>query len=254
MKLENRIRKFLDESFKGYYLEKYILKDGKRHPVAIICPGGGYRRVCSFVEGLPFARKLNAMGYSAVVVHYRCGKKNPYPVPQEDLARAIRYVMDRKDSWNLDMENYSLWGASAGGHLAASFGTDAMGYKKYNLPKPGTLILTYPVVTMGDKTHMGSRSHLLGENPLPRQIEFTSIEKQVTSDYPPTFLWCGLEDRSVDPENSRMLAAALEKCGIPHRFVPIAGVGHGVGLGEGLPCEGWLEEAVRFWESQTRWV
>ena len=72
MKLENRIRKFLDESFKGYYLEKYILKDGKRHPVAIICPGGGYRRVCSFVEGLPFARKLNAMGYSAVVVHYRC--------------------------------------------------------------------------------------------------------------------------------------------------------------------------------------
>ena len=55
MKLENRIRKFLDESFKGYYLEKYILKDGKRHPVAIICPGGGYRRGCSFVEGLPFA-------------------------------------------------------------------------------------------------------------------------------------------------------------------------------------------------------
>ena len=210
MKLENRIRKFLDESFKGYYLEKYILKDGKRHPVAIICPGGGYRRVCSFVEGLPFARKLNAMGYSAVVVHYRCGKKNPYPVPQEDLARAIRYVMDHKDRWNLEMENYSLWGASAGGHLAASFGTDAMGYKKYNLPKPGTLILTYPVVTMGDKTHMGSRS--------------------------------------------RMLAAALEKYRIPHRFVPIAGVGHGVGLGEGLPCEGWLEEAVRFWESQMRCV
>lgn len=249
MKLENRIRRILDESFKGYYLEKYILKDGKKHPVAIICPGGGYRRVCSFVEGLPFARVLNAMGYSAVVVHYRCGRKHPYPTPQDDLARAIRHVMARKDRWNLDLECYSLWGSSAGGHLAASFGTDAMGYKKYNLPKPGAIILTYPVVTMGEKAHGGSRNHLLGEDKSAQRLRFASVEKQITSDYPPTFLWCGLEDHTVDPENSYLLASALADHHVPHRFLPIAGVDHGVGLGEGLPCEGWIEEAVGFWES-----
>ena len=250
MKLKIRIRKFLDESFKGYYLEKYILKDGKRHPVAIICPGGGYRRVCSFVEGLPFARKLNAMGYSAVVVHYRCGNKNPYPVPQADLARAIRHVMDRKDHWNLDMENYSLWGSSAGGHLAASFGTDAMGYKKYNLPKPGALILTYPVVTMGEKAHEGSRTYLLGKNPTEEDVRFASIEHQVDSDYPPTFLWWGDSDTCVDPDNSRMLRAALEANHIPSMCMEYAGVDHGIGIGKGLPCEGWFEKAVAFWEQQ----
>lgn len=249
MKFENRIRRILDHAFKGYYLEKYILKDGKTHPVAIICPGGGYWRVCSFVEGLPFARKLNAMGYSAIVVHYRCGSKYPYPVPQEDLARAIRHVLQHKDRWNLDMEGYSLWGASAGGHLAASFGTDAMGYKRYGLPKPGALILSYPVVTMGEKAHEGSRKHLLGEDRTPHMIQFASIEKQITADYPPTFLWCGLEDRSVDPDNSRMLAEALKEWEIPHAFLTVADVGHGVGIGEGLACEGWFEKAVGFWES-----
>lgn len=249
MKLEYRIRRFLDENFKGYYLEKYILKDGKTHPVAILCPGGGYRRVCSFVEGLPFARKLNDMGYSAIVVHYRCGKKHPYPVPQEDLARAIRYVWERKDRWKLDMEGYSLWGSSAGGHLAASFGTGAMGWKRYGLPRPGALILAYPVVTMGEKAHEGSRNFLLGEDQSAQRIEFTSIEKQITADYPPTFLWCGLEDRSVDPDNSRMLADALREQGVPHVFLPVAGVGHGVGVGEGLACEGWIEKAAAFWKS-----
>ena len=249
MNLENRIRYLKDNLFKHFYLETYILKDGKRHPVAILCPGGGYHRVCSFIEGLPYARKLNAMGYSAVVVHYRCGTKYPYPVPQQDLARAIRQVIANKDRWNLDMDGYSLWGCSAGGHLAASFGTDAMGYKNYGLPKPGALILSYPVVTMGEKTHAGSRNYLLGADQTPERIKFASIEQQITADYPPTFLWVGLDDGTVDPENSRMLHDALAEQGIPHRYLPIEKVDHGVGIGEGLPCEGWFEEAVRFWES-----
>ena len=37
-----------------YALKEYVLRDGKKHPFAIICPGGGYSMVCSFVEGLPY--------------------------------------------------------------------------------------------------------------------------------------------------------------------------------------------------------
>ena len=53
MKLIQRIRIKLDTWHQGYYIEKYILRDGEKHPVAIICPGGGYHWVCSFIEGLP---------------------------------------------------------------------------------------------------------------------------------------------------------------------------------------------------------
>ena len=249
MNLRQKIRKIFDRFHQGYYIEKYILRDGKQHKVAIICPGGGYHWVCSFSEGMPYARKLNQMGYSAFVIHYRCGKGKEYPIPQEDLARAIREVMSHAKQWNLDMQEFSLWGSSAGGHLAASMGTEEMGYKKYGLPKPGVLVLSYPVITMREHAHEGSRNYLLGENPSWERREFASIEKQVNSQYPPTFLWCGLSDGCVEPENSYLLAKALGEHQVSHRFLPVEGVDHGVGIGEGLPCEGWFEEAVRFWEN-----
>lgn len=103
-------------------LKKYLLRDGKTHPFAVICPGGGYSMVCNFLEGEPYAKKLNAMGYHAIVVYYRVKQKARFPAPQEDLAWAIREILDHAETWNLDTENYSVWGSSAGGHLAASFG------------------------------------------------------------------------------------------------------------------------------------
>lgn len=177
---------------RDYGLKEYVIRDGRKHPFALICPGGAYEMVCSFIEGLPYVRKLNEMGYSAFVLYYRCAKKAKFPAPQDDLARALRSIPGRAEKLNLETAGYSVWGSSAGGHLAAAFGTESMGYLHYGLPKPAVLVLVYPVVTMGKYTHMGSRNNLLGENPTEAQITLTSVEKQVTADYPPTFLWSGM--------------------------------------------------------------
>lgn len=233
---------------KGYGLKEYVIHDGKKHPFALICPGGGYEMVCSFVEGAPYAKRLNELGYSAFVLYYRCGRNAAFPAPQDDLARALRDIFSRADELNLDMEAYSVWGSSAGGHLAATFGTEAIGYAKYGLPKPGALILSYPVITMGEDTHDGSRKNLLGESPTEEMIQLTSVQKQVTANYPPTFLWCGSADHVVAPANSQMMADALKGSGVQHQFISYPGVEHGVGLGEGLACEPWFQKAVSFWE------
>lgn len=235
-----------------YGIKEFAIQDGKKHPVAIICPGGGYGMVCSFIEGVPYAKKLNEMGYSAFVVYYRIKKKAKFPAPQDDLAHAVRDILARAEELNLDTDGYSVWGSSAGGHLAASFGTEAMGYPKYDLPKPGALVLTYPVITMGEKTHLGSRENLLGRHAKEPMIQLASVERQVTSAYPPTFLWCGDADKCVDPDNSRGMEAALKEKGIPCQFVEYPGVDHGVGLGEGLACQGWIEKAVAFWEAHRK--
>lgn len=249
MSFQTKLRKILDKYHQGYYIEKYILNDGKKHPVAIICPGGGYHWVCSFIEGLPYAKKLNQMGYSVFVVHYNCGEGKEYPVPHNDLARAIQEIMAHSAQWNLDMEDYSLWGSSAGGHLAASFGTDSMGYKNYGLPKPAAIILSYPVITMYEKAHAGSRRYLLGDHPSEEMLEKASVEKQISADYPPTFVWHGLADKDVYPDNSKLLANALSEKGIEHVYMTFDGVNHGVGIGTGLLCEGWFEKAVCFWKT-----
>ena len=249
--LVSAIREFRDTYRPNRYaLKPRLIRDGKHHPVAIICPGGGYRRVCSYVEGDPYATKLNRMGYHAIIVYYRVKDLARFPAPQDDLARAVKEVLENADRWKLDTSCYSLWGSSAGGHLAANFGTESMGFSKYGLPRPGALILTYPVVTMGDKTHPGSRSFLLGPEPSDDLVRQTSIEQQVTSAYPPTFVWWGDADGTVDPDNSRMLTAALEAHQVPFACREYHGVGHGTGIGKGLACEGWFEDAVAFWEKQ----
>lgn len=235
----------------AYGLDPYLIQDDKKHPVAIICPGGGYGMVCSYVEGRPIAKKLNQLGIHAVIVYYRVREKALYPAPLEDLAQAVREVHQKADEWNLDVDHYSVWGSSAGGHLVASFGTERMGYSNYSLPKPGALILTYPVITMSQHTHQGTHDHFLGKNPTAEAEEMASVEKQITPSYPPAFLWCGDADTCVPPINSHMMAAALQDHGVPYEFAEYPGVDHGVGLGEGLACEDWFDRAVSFWQAQN---
>lgn len=229
-------------------VDDYVIRDGKKHPFALLVPGGGYTLVCSFMEGVPIAKKLNEKGISAFILYYRVKKKGRYPGPMDDLAKAVRYILDHSEGYQVDTENYSIWGASAGGHLAGSFGTENMGYKKYGLPKPGAIVLAYPVISM-DKmiTHKGSHDNLLGKDADKKAEEETSLERHVDRDYPRTFIWCSKSDAVVPYENSLRMIEALEEKDVPVEAMIIDGVDHGVGPGSGTAAQGWIDKAVRFW-------
>ncbi|MCR5041514.1 MAG: alpha/beta hydrolase [Clostridia bacterium] len=230
-----------------YELKTYLVQDGEPHPFAVICPGGAYGAVCSFAEGEPYAKALNERGYHTFVLYYRVRKDARYPNPQDDLERAVTEILAHADEWKVEPDGWSLWGSSAGGHLAASFCAEDR-----DVPKPAALVLCYPVVTMGKKTHAVSRKNLLGNDPEPGLADRLSVELNVDSDYPPTFLWYGTADKVVDPENSRMLDAALARADVRHETAEYEGVGHGVGLASGTAAEEWFDKAVAFWEEQAR--
>lgn len=229
-----------------YALKAFTLR--KKAPFAIVCPGGGYAMTASFVEGKPYAKALNKLGYAAFVLRYRTKEKARYPAPMEDLAQAVHYILEHADALNVEKEGWSLWGASAGGHLAASFGTHNMGYKQYGLPAPAALVLCYPVVTMGALTHPGSLGNLLGPDAPPHLRDEVSVEKQIDGDYPPTFLWCSKTDETVDWRNSKMLADELARHGVAHKFLLFNTGRHGAGLAKDTEAEVWFSEAVRFWQ------
>lgn len=230
-----------------YELKPYLIKDGEKHPFAVICPGGGYSAVCSFAEGRPFAEKLNKLGIHAFVVYYRVKDKARYPQPQDDLERAIEEIFAHAEEWKLDTDSWSVWGSSAGGHLAASYFTEKRG-----TPRPDALVLIYPVISMGDYTHKGSRDNLLGKNPDEEMIKKLSVEHNIDSDYPPVFVWYGTADETVAPINTKMLAEALEKAGVPCKVEEYEGIGHGAGLATGTVAEGWFENAVDFWKKHSK--
>jgi len=149
----------------------------------------------------------------------------------------------------LDTAHWSVWGSSAGGHLAASFGTANMGYSHYDLPKPEALILTYPVISMRpDLTEQQTHNMLLGDPAEASMEAFASVDEQVNADYPSTYIWCGDADKTVKPDNTRRMAEALKKAGVPYQCEIFPGVDHGVGPGTETAAEGWIEHAVAFWK------
>ena len=231
-----------------YDLKFYPADSGEKKPFAIICPGGGYFMVASSVEGEPFAKKLNELGYSAFVLRYRVRKKARQPAPLDDLARAIRHIIDNAAQYGVETNGYSLWGSSAGGHLAGLFASERVCSGTYGLPQPSTVILTYPVITMGEISHRDSVRNFLGSNPTEEEIYAASVENNVNANYPPTFLWNTKTDKTVNPQNCVLMQTALEKFGVDCEFMQFESGEHGAGLGTGTPCEPWFAAAVKFWE------
>jgi acetyl esterase/lipase len=211
----------------------------------VICPGGGYGHLADH-EGRPVAEWLNSVGVTAFVLKYRLGPRYRHPSMLQDAARAVRTVRARAAEWGLDPERVGILGFSAGGHLASTAGThfdagkpDATDPVERVSSRPSVMILIYPVITMREKTHGGSKKNLLGENPAPELVALLSNEEQVTKETPPAFLVHTMNDTAVPVENTLMFVSALRKAGVPFELHLYERGPHGFGLGvrEGKPAD-----------------
>jgi acetyl esterase/lipase len=203
----------------------------------IVCPGGGYTHLAEH-EGRPVAEWLNSIGVTAFVLKYRLGPRYHHPAMLQDAARAIRLVRARAAEWGLDPARVGILGFSAGGHLAATAGThfdagraDATDPIERVSSRPSLLMLIYPVITMREKTHAGSKKNLLGDDPKPELVALLSNEEQVTKETPPTFLVHTMTDAAVPVENSLMFVSALRKAGVAFELHLYERGPHGFGLG-----------------------
>ncbi|HEV2860833.1 MAG TPA: alpha/beta hydrolase [Pyrinomonadaceae bacterium] len=203
----------------------------------IVCPGGGYSRLADH-EGGPVAEWLNTIGVTAFVLKYRHTARYPHPAPLQDAARAIRTIRARAAEWGLDPARVGILGFSAGGHVASTAGThfdagraDAADPVERQSSRPDLMILIYPVITMGEKTHAGSKKNLLGADPKPEMVRLLSNEEQVTKETPPAFVVHTVNDAGVPVENSLMFVSALRRAGVPFELHLYERGPHGFGLG-----------------------
>jgi acetyl esterase/lipase len=190
-------------------------------PFAIIAPGGGFSYVGSVHEGFPYAQKISNAGYNAFVLKYRVG--HGATVPTQDMAAAISYIFRNAETLGVSPQNYSLWGSSAGARLAAAIGSQgAASFGGADLPKPSTVVMAYTGF---------SESSL---------------------DAPPTFVVVGEHDHIAPPSVMERRVTMLRDAGVNVEYHRYKNVGHGFGLGIGTSAEGWVAEAIRFWESAVR--
>jgi acetyl esterase/lipase len=223
----------------------------------VICPGGGYGGLAQH-EGKDYALWLNEHGVAGFVLKYRLGSGGyRHPVMLNDVSRAVRMVRAKAGDYKIDPHRIGLMGSSAGGHLASTLLThfdngkaDATDPIDRESSRPDLGILCYPVITMGEKTHMGSKNNLLGQNPSEDLVKLLSNELQVKKDTPPTFLFHTAEDTAVPVENSLMFASALAAAKIPFDLHVYEKGRHGIGLGNGHP---WTKDCL-FWLQQHGFV
>lgn len=186
---------------------------------AICNAGGAFAYVGAMQDSFPHALELSKKGYNAFALIYRPGAQTAC----EDLARAIRFIFDHADELEVDTDCYSLWGGSAGARMAAwlgSYGAEAFGGG--DLPRPGAVIMQY-----------------------------TGLSEYSESD-PPTYACVGDRDGIANWRVMQVRLEAMQQAGIDTEFHVYSGLGHGFGLGTGTSAEGWINDAVDFWEQQMK--
>lgn len=219
-------------------------------PAVLVCPGGGYFN-CSDREGEPVALQFNVRGYHAFVLRYSTydeGKiafpdlsgeiapnsKTKHPAPVRDIAKAMLYIREHAEEWQVDTERIAICGFSAGGHNSAMYGvywnkpllTDYFGVDAQAL-KPAALILGYPLTDyvfmkqleknpMDERFFAHSNIAFFGESaPSEEVLVNASPARLVSKDTPPTFLWATAGDNMVPVQHSLRMAHALADHKVP---------------------------------------
>ena len=231
-------------------------------PAVLILPGGGYEYT-SEREAEPIALKFLTQGICAFVLHY---SPAPARFPQAlcEALTAIGYIREHAEEWKINKDQVAVCGFSAGGHLCASVGVfwNKDFLEKYigtdhEKVRPNKLILSYPVITSGEFTHQGSMNNLLGDNKDEERLALVSLEKQVTKDVPPSFIWHTYEDGAVPVQNALLFANALIAEDIPMELHIYRRGHHGLSLGNHLVLgenqygenhmsSDWIDKAIRF--------
>lgn len=194
----------------------FVFKGNSGSPFAITNAGGGFAYVGAMHDSFPHSLELCKAGYTAFALIYR--PDDPY----NDLARAITFIQENSETLGIAKANYSLWGGSAGARMAATLGNHANLIQLTGNPE----ILPAAAVIM----------------------QYTGYSTVSQLD-PPTYNCVGSNDGIASWRTMQSRLQRLSALGIPTEFHVYEGLGHGFGIGTGTVAEGWVDDAIRFWEA-----
>lgn len=197
----------------------FFFRGNENSKFAIVNAGGGFMYVGAMQDSFPHALELSKNGYNAFALIYRPDADKA----MEDLARAVAFIHENKDILKVDTNAYSVWGGSAGGRMAAwlgNYGTESFGGKKY--PRPSAVIMQYTGLS------------------------------EVTGDEPPTYNCVGTNDGIANYKVMENRINKIKQNGTDAEIEIFDGLPHGFGLGIGTNAEGWINNAIKFWQRNMK--
>ena len=171
----------------------------------------------SMHDSFPHALEISKRGYNAFACIYRAG----YDTGPEDCARAVAFIIEHADELEVDPSDYSLWGGSAGARIADWVGTNGTAYYgQGDHPQAAAVIMQYTALS------------------------------EVTGNEPATYNCVGTRDGIAPYSVMQDRIARISANGTDTEIEVFDGLSHGFGIGTGTVAEGWVDNAIAFWEKQ----
>lgn len=191
-------------------LQKFPVVKSPKGKVVIVCPGGGYQILAVNHEGTEIAQWLNALGYTAYVLHYRVPDNREGAL--QDVQRAIRIARAENPGKQVGVMGFSA-GASLTARAATRFQSPsytATDETDTQSARPDFAALIYPAY-MDEGEH-----HTL------------TPELTITEQTPPFFVFQTADDHYGN--SALVISQALRNHKIPVQLHIYEKGGHGYGL------------------------
>jgi acetyl esterase/lipase len=183
-------------------------------------------------------------GYVVASIEYRFSQETRFPAQIQDCKAAIRWLRAHAAEYGIDPRWIGVWGASAGGHLAALLGTSGKSTDfdvGENLDQSSAVQCVIDFFGPADFVHWGGNGtprpgavngaidQLFGGNPakLWELARNASPVFHVTEAAPPFLIVHGENDNVVPVQQSVLLNSALKNVGADTTLKVIHGAGHG---------------------------
>ncbi|MBV8536626.1 MAG: alpha/beta hydrolase [Alphaproteobacteria bacterium] len=203
------------------------LTAGRKYPVIVFFYGGGWengdRAIYRFL-----GQTLAACGVVTVIPDYRVYPEVTFPVFMEDAARAVAWAREHIATVGGDPDRLFLMGHSAGAQIATLLALDRDYLKAAGMSASvaGVIGLAgpydfLPLESTTLKAIFGPESEWKRSQPID----------YVAPGAPPMLLLTGSDDTTVDPGNTRRLAARLRAAGNSVTAAVYPQIGHEMLIG-----------------------
>jgi len=233
----------------------YVSGSGWTTPLAYNAP-----ELKSNGQSKQYATALANAGYTVFAVNHRALPRFRYPIPVEDVQRAVRFIRHNAKIYGIRADRIGASGGSSGGHLVSMLGTlDGKGnpsdpdlVERESAKVQCVVARAAPI----DFLSGPNGRFLLGiDRPLPETPKATAEYRMhveaspishVTPDDSPFLLMHGDKDEAVDIHQSELMEAKLKASGIPVKFLRIAGGAHGPSFPGAINPPDYLGEMIQW--------